>query len=135
MSNYLFWRGNSLYCCYPVPDWSRRFPLKIYRTRNTKAETSQLERQGRQLLAQIQSCVSHPEIKCKLEALLFDKKQPEEPKEYNPTYRRIARRYWCKELCKRKTGRNERYHLMHSYHKFGSKRWDEITKEEIEEWL
>jgi integrase len=128
MAKFLFWRGNSLYCRYPVPGWPESYPLKIYTT-GSASDKLKCARLAENKLA---------EIRYKLQnGTLFEKepeKAPPEKAPYNPKYWRIVGRYWYYHLRFVKSVKNERYSLMASLKKFGNRTASEIYREDIELW-
>ena len=124
MLKYLSWRGNTLYCSYPVPGHPERYSLKI-RTTGSATDRARCEREGERALASLRTQA--------VTGKFFDIEK-KAPKIYNPTYRRLCRRYYCNHLRWQKSGRNEMYHLIHSYRHFGSRIAREITRDDIETW-
>jgi hypothetical protein len=122
---YLYWRGKSLWCRYPLPGYPEMFPFKI-KTTGSPTDRARCERQGEAALASLRTKAT--------ENRLFDKKDREALKIFNPTFRRLCRRYLCNHLRWQKSGRNEMYHLKHSYRHFGSRLAREITRDDIENW-
>ncbi len=123
---YLYWRGKSLWCRYPLPGYPEMYPLEIYTT-GSSTDRVRSEREGEAALASLRTKAT--------ENRLFDKKKDREaPKIYNPTFRRLCRRYVCNHLRLKKSGRNEIYHLMHSYRHFGKRIAREITRDDVESW-
>jgi len=124
---YLFWRGNSLYCSYPLPGKPERYPLKIHCT-GSVTDKRRCEALGAAALASLRTKLA--------EGRFFDKDSREEaaPKFYNPTFRRLCRRYVANHLRYQKSGRNEIYHLMHAYRHFGKRIAREITRDDVEAW-
>jgi hypothetical protein len=123
---YLYWRGTSLWCRYPLPGYPEMYPLNIFTT-GSPTDRARAERQGEAALASLRTKAT--------ENRLFDIKVEEAaPKIYNPTYRRICRRYICNHLRWKKSGHNEIYHLAHSYRHFGSRAAREITRDDVEAW-
>jgi len=120
---YLFWRGNSLYCRYPIPGRPRKYPIGIFSS-GTPADRKRCLALGEKMLAGIRTKAA--------EGKLFEK--PEEKRIYDPTFRRIARRYFCNRLRTKRSGMNERYHLIHSYRHFGPRLAREITRDDVEAW-
>ncbi len=132
---YLYWRNKSLWCCYPLPGYPKRYPLKIY-TKGSKRDKAICERIGDDLLSQIRALnikgtLQNHKIK---DGRLFEI-IPENAHEYNPKYWRLVARYWFNHLRFKKTGRNEWYHLRHSLIKFGYKYAREINREDVVIWL
>ncbi len=123
MPMYLFWRGTSLWCRYPLPGYPERFSLEIYTT-GSPTDRKRCEKLGEQILAGLRTKAA--------EGRLFEKKLVE--RTYNPTYRRIARRYFINKLRHSVSGMNERYHLLHSYRFFGFRLAREITRDDVENW-
>jgi|GEM_PF-3947236 len=123
---YLFWRGKSLYCRYPISGRPERYPLGIHTT-GSPADKKRCIAEGEKALAKLRTMA--------VEGAFFDIKKPEkEPKTYNPKYWRIVGRYWVNHLKYQKSGNNERYHLMHSLKAFGRRYAKEIFREDIERW-
>ena len=123
---YLFWRGKSLYCRYPLPGYPEKFPLAIYTT-GSKTDINRSERLGEQRLAELRVIAAN--------STLFDTmKVKEEPKQYNPKFWRLVARYWWFHLRFQKSGQTEKYHLIHCLRKFGKRYASEIYREDIELW-
>jgi hypothetical protein len=121
---YLSWRGNTLYCSYPVPGKPERYSLEI-RTTGSATDRARCEREGERALASLRTQT--------VTGKFFDIEK-EAPKIYNPTFRRLCRRYVCNHLRFQKSGRNEIYHLMHAYRHFGKRIAKEITRDDINSW-
>ncbi len=123
---YLYWRGRSLWCTYSLPGYPEKFPLKI-KTTGSAVDRARCERQGEAALASLRTKAT--------ENRLFDIQDTEAPTRiYNPTFRRLCRRYLCNHLRWKKSGRNERYHLQHAYDNFGKRIAREITRDDVEAW-
>jgi integrase len=133
---YLFWRGQSLYCRYPIPSKPESYPLGIYST-GTPLDRQRCLRSGEQAISEIRVFLAQGkpfEIK---EGGIFEIKEmpKEEPKKYRPKYGRLVGRYWYFHLRFTKSAESERYHLIHSLRKFGQEYADEIYREDVELWL
>lgn len=122
MAKHLYWRNNSLWCRFQIPGKPKRYPLDIYRINKSKAETERCIRLGELKISEMRVKSVTGELTAR------------RVKEYNPTYRRICRRYWCNKLRWKKSGKNELYHLLHSYKHFGTRFAKEITKDDVENW-
>lgn len=124
-AKYLYWRGHSLWCRFPLPGYPRLFPLGI-KTTGTAADRRRCEKEGEELLAELRT-------RAKAGTLLIENADKEEaPKDYK--FWRLIGRYWYYHLRFQRSGRNERYHLMHSLKKFGYKYAKSITREDVELW-
>jgi hypothetical protein len=132
---YLYWRDRSLNCRYRVPGFSESYPLGI-KTTGSETDRARCMRLGEQVLAEIRVKVSRGERFTVKQGKLFDitEEKAIKPKDYNPTFRRICRRYLCNHLRWQKSGRNEMYHLQHAYDHFGKRIAREITREDVETW-
>lgn len=126
MPKYLYWRGNSLWGRYPLPDRPEFYPLGIYTT-GSPSDRKRCERQGEEMLAALRT-------KAK-EGRLFDIFDTHTEEPYNPKFWRIAGRYWVGKLQFNKSGSNERYHLLASVRRFGDRYAKDITTEDIRRWL
>lgn len=122
VAKYLYWRNNSLWCRYPLPDKPAAYALDIHRFNKSKAETDRCLRLAELRLSEWRVASVTGELTAK------------RVKEYSPTFRRLCRRYWCNHLRWEKSGMNERYHLVHSYKHFGPIPAKEITRDDIENW-
>ncbi|MBU2051376.1 MAG: hypothetical protein KKH61_20705 [Gammaproteobacteria bacterium] len=122
---YLFWRGKSLYCRYPIPGKPAHYPLKI-KTTGSRTDVNRCIAEGERVLASLRT-------KAVEDGAFFEIKKPDEAP-YNPKYWRIVGRYWYNHLRFQKCGLNERYHLMHSLKAFGRRYAKEIYREDIERW-
>lgn len=119
---YLFWRGDSLWCRYPLPQKPAMYPLGIYRVSKSKAETQRCERLGELKLSEFRVNSVTGELQAKRVI------------EYNPKFWRLVGRYWYYCLRFKKSGSNERYHLAHCLKRFGSREAKSITREDVELW-
>lgn len=122
MAKYLYWRGKSLWCRYPLPDKPPCYPLGIKRINDTKAEKERCMRLGELKISEFRVKSVTGEL------------QSKKVVEYNPKYWRLVARYWYYHLRFQKSGQNERYHLKHSLNRFGHKYAKEITREDVILW-
>lgn len=123
---YLYWRGNSLWSRFPIPGRPARYPLEIY-TNGSIADKRAQEKLGEAILAKIGTEI--------VEGKFFDKKVTKEP--YRPKVWRVLARYWYHHL-RFKSGPTERSNkslIRKLLKKFGSKFWDELSKESVESWF
>jgi integrase len=132
---YLYWRDRSLNCRYRVPGLPETYPLGI-KTTGSETDKTRCMRLGEQVLAEIRVKVARGERFRIEQGKLFEIAEEKviKPKEYNPTFRRLCRRYLCNHLRFQKSGRNEIYHLRHSYRHFGTRIAREITRDDIQSW-
>jgi len=121
--SYLYWRGKSLWCRYQLPGHPEMFPLEIYTT-GSSTDRARCEKQGEAALASLRTKAT--------ENRLFDIKQ--ETVHYNPKFWRLVGRYWYHHLRFKEAARDEKFSLMHSLKRFGSKYACEIYREDIELW-
>jgi len=122
---YLFWRGKSLYCRYPIKGYPERYPLGLHST-GSKTDLAKCERLGEQKLAELRVNAANGK--------LFEKKLVKEEPVRNPKFWRLVGRYWFYHLRFTKSGQTERYHLLHCLRKFGMRYANEIYREDIELW-
>lgn len=123
MIRFLTWRGSTLYCSYPVPGRPERYSLGIHTT-GSSTDRARCEREGERALASLRTQT--------VTGKFFDIEK--KSTFYNPTFRRICRRYFSNRLRRQKSGRNEEYHLRHSYRHFGNRIAREITRDDVESW-
>ena len=123
---YLYWRGNSLWCRYPIPGKPEMYPLGIHTT-GTPADIKRCMAEGEKALAKLRTMA--------VEGAFFDIKKPEkEPKTYNPKYWRILGRYWYYHLRFTKSGKHERPTIKLSLKAFGARYARQIYREDIQAW-
>jgi hypothetical protein len=101
------------------------YPLKI-KTTGSSTDRKRCEREGEKKLASLRT-------KAIEDSSFFDKKEKAKAP-YNPTFRRLCRRYLCNHLRHQKN-HSEIYQLMrHSYLHFGKRIAREITRDDVENW-
>jgi len=120
---YIFWRGESLWCRYPLPGYREKYPLGI-KTTGSPVDRARCEKQGEAALASLRTKAT--------ENRLFDIKEPEA--HYNPKFWRLVARYWYHHLRFKEAAKDIKFSLMHSLKKFGLKYACEIHREDIELW-
>ena len=142
---YLYWRGNILWCRFP-----KQHPTGIRRFGTTKAENDRCLLAGAAYLKKLQSlnlegdrfervrkigaAVLNSLQDHEIQSLLFDKPK-EVQRTYNPRLWRIIGRYWKNALRFKKSGKNERYHLLASLRRLGKRYAKEITRDDIVLWM
>jgi len=72
MPQYLYWRGRSIWCRYPVPGKPPSYPLGIKRVKNTKTEIARCWEKAERLLAEFRVAKEH-------DLSLFEKKVEAKP--------------------------------------------------------
>ncbi len=122
---YLYWRGKSLWCSFPLPGYPKLYSLGI-KTTGTATDRRKCEKAGEDFLLDLR-------LKAKA-GKLIEKKTEKEPEDFNPKYWRLVGRYWYYNLRFKKSGSNERFHLIHSLKRFGDKYAKDITREDVELW-
>lgn len=122
MAKYLYWRGNSLWCTFPLPGKPQKYPLGIKRRKPTRQETDRCIQLGELKLSEFR-------VKSVTGELTAQRK-----KEYNPKYWRLVGRYWYYSLRFKKSAKDDRSHLKHSLKRFGACYAKEVTRENIEVW-
>lgn len=122
MAKYLYWRGNSLWCTYPLPDKPPKWPMGIKRRKETRQETERCVALGELKLSEFR-------VKSVTGELTAQRKE-----EYNPSYCALVLMYYQTHLKYEKSGKNEWYHLKHSLVRFGRIPAKEITREDIVLW-
>ena len=126
---YLYWRGLSLWCRYPLSSYPACYPLGI-KTTGSRTDKKRCEVLGETTLSALRT-------KAK-EGTLFEKpeeEKPEEEPEYNPRFWRILGRYWYNHLRFKKTAKSEKFHLIHSLRKFGKMYAKDIEAGDINKWI
>jgi hypothetical protein len=80
MAKYLCWRGDSLWCRYPIPEYPDAYPLGI-KTTGSKTDRERAEKEGEKKLAVLRTKA--------IDGSLFEKK-PEEKAPYRPKFWRLV---------------------------------------------
>ena len=123
MPKYLFWRGRSLWCRFPLPGHPMMYPMGI-KTTGAGPDKLRCLRDGETKLAALRTRA--------MEGTLFEKTVEQAP--YNPKYWRLVGRYWYHHLRYQKSCGSERFHLLHSLRQFGPRYASEITRDNVEHW-
>lgn len=114
-----------MYCRYPVPGYPKIYRLGIFTT-GTKSDIAKCERLGEQKLAEIRVKAA--------DGTLFENKLVNQVHAWHPKFWRLVARYWYFHLRFKKSGHNERYHLLHCLKAFGNRYANEIYREDVELW-
>jgi hypothetical protein len=122
-----FWRGNSLWVRFSLEGYPPRFPLGIKRISSSKTEIARCLKLGEEKLAALRAETS-------LKGTVFDRELVESQKEYNPSFCALCLLYYHNKLKYKKSGKNEWYHLQHSFKRFGKLPAKSIRREDIEVW-
>ena len=122
---FLFWRGNTLFCRYPLPGKKWNWSTGI-KTTGTPADRRRCERDGESLLAALRTKA--------ITGQLIEKPAAEQKAPYRPLFWRLVGRYWYFHLRFKKSGANERYHLLAVLRHFGKYSANEIDRGMIEKW-
>ena len=136
----LYWRDNILWCTYPLLGYPRRFSLKI-KTTGDREDRSTCERLGAKIIELLRSrhidgtLFNYKEFKLRSKNGTLFESVKEKKAHYNPKYWRLVARYWWFHLKHTKSGQSEKYHLIHSLKRFGSRYALEIEPYEVENWL
>ncbi len=138
----LYWRNDVLWCTYPLPDYPKQFSLKIKCT--GKEDRKVCETLAESVLSLLKTrhlegrLFNYSTYKEKVKAgTLFEIFETDTKKEalYRPKFWRLVGRYWYNHLRYKKSGANDRYHLIHSLKKFGSRYADTIEPGDVTKWL
>jgi integrase len=121
---YFYWRRNTLWCRYPLPGKKWNWSTGI-KTTGTPADRKRCERDGEMQLSALRTKA--------LTGTLIDKPAIEKAP-YNPKFWRLVGRYWFFHLRFKKSGPNERYHLLAVLKQFGKQFARDIDRGMIEKW-